>query len=82
MIRTQVQLTEDQHRALKARSRQLKVSMAELVRESVELYLLESGVRTPVEKRRRALAVVGRFRSGLRDLAADHDRYLEETFSE
>jgi hypothetical protein len=34
------------------------------------------------ELKRRALAVSGRFRSGLTDLSTDHDRYLEEAFSE
>lgn len=33
------------------------------------------------ERRRRALAVSGRFRSGLSDLSADHDRYLEDAYS-
>jgi hypothetical protein len=34
------------------------------------------------ELKRRALAVSGRFRSGLKDLSSEHDRYLEEAFSE
>jgi hypothetical protein len=33
------------------------------------------------ERRRRALAASGRFRSGLSDLSADHDRYLEDAYS-
>jgi len=32
------------------------------------------------EKRRRALAAAGRFRSGLNDLAENHDKYLERDF--
>ena len=34
------------------------------------------------ELKRRALAVSGRFRSGLKDLSTEHDRYLEEDFGE
>jgi hypothetical protein len=34
------------------------------------------------ELKRRALAVSGRFRSGLKDLSTEHDRYLEEAFGE
>jgi hypothetical protein len=34
------------------------------------------------ELKRRALAVSGRFRSGLKDLSTEHDRYLEEAFDE
>lgn len=34
------------------------------------------------ERRRRAIAAAGKFRSGLADLSSDHDRYLEEAFAE
>jgi metal-responsive CopG/Arc/MetJ family transcriptional regulator len=34
----------------------------------------------PEEKKRRAIAAAGRFRSGVTDLAANHDRYLEESY--
>ena len=39
MIRTRIQLTEEQARALKARARLEERSMAELVRECVAEYL-------------------------------------------
>jgi len=32
------------------------------------------------ERVRRALAVIGKYRSGLPDVAEDHDRYLAEDF--
>ncbi|MFL6235505.1 MAG: hypothetical protein ACJ76N_20380 [Thermoanaerobaculia bacterium] len=32
------------------------------------------------EIKKRALAVSGRFRSGLKDLSTEHDRYLEDAF--
>lgn len=35
----------------------------------------------PAERRRRAIAAAGRFRSGLADLAENHDRYLEEIYA-
>jgi hypothetical protein len=35
---------------------------------------------TREELKSRALAVSGRFRSGLTDLSTEHDRYLEEAF--
>lgn len=34
------------------------------------------------EVKQRSLAALGRFHSGVPDLASDHDRYLEEAFSE
>ena len=35
----------------------------------------------PEERRKRAIAAAGRFRSGLTDLGADHDRYLEDAYA-
>jgi hypothetical protein len=81
MVRTQIQLTEQQHEALIERARARNVSMAELIRESIELYLATSPERSSTEQRQAALAVAGRFESGLRDLAERHDDYLEEAFS-
>lgn len=41
----------------------------------------ESGTMIdPEERKRRAIAAAGRFRSGVTDLAANHDRYLEESY--
>ena len=34
------------------------------------------------ERRRRAIAAAGKFRSGAADLSSNHDRYLEEVFAE
>jgi hypothetical protein len=82
MIRTQIQLTDRQYEALKERARLQNVSMAELVRESIELYLASCPDRSGAEKRRAALSVVGRFESGLKDLAERHDDYLVEALSQ
>lgn len=80
LVRTQVQLTEEQARALKARARDEERSMADLVRESVSEYL----ARRPARERRallgRARALTGRFRSGYSDVAENHDRHLDEAY--
>ncbi len=81
MIRTQIQLTEEQYRALRELARDTSVSMAEIIRESVELYLRQSNFQSMEEKRRRALEVGGQFGSGLGDLAEQHDRYLDEAYN-
>ena len=80
MIRTQIQLTEDQARALKARARLEERSMAELVRECVAEYLARRPAPDVRELARRARALEGRFRSGCPDLAEAHDRYLDDAF--
>lgn len=82
MVRTQIQLTDSQARALRALAAAEGRSMADIIRESVEALLADRGVRDRDEVKQRALAVVGSFRSGLRDLAAEHDRYLTEAFGQ
>ena len=78
MIRTQVQLTEEQARALKELAAQRGVSMSELVRQAVERILEE---REETEKWRRALEIVGRYHSGHSDISVEHDKYLDEIYS-
>lgn len=77
MVRTQIQLTEEQARALKEMAAQRGVSMAELIRQAVDR-ILEEGDQA--EKWRRALAIIGRYHSGERDISAEHDRYLAEDY--
>ncbi|MGH2739987.1 MAG: CopG family transcriptional regulator [Actinomycetota bacterium] len=73
MIRTQVQLTEDQIGRLKRLAAERGVSMAALVREAVEKQLEADDRKAKWE---RAMKAVGIGRSGLPDLAEEHDRYL------
>lgn len=80
MVRTQIQLTEEQARALKRLATDRGVSVATLIRESVDRYVRSAGPVDDQEQRRRALTAVGRFHSGRSDLAAEHDRHLEEAY--
>lgn len=67
----QVYLKPLQDRALRALAQREGVSIAELVRRSIDHYLAE----LPVEEDP-ALQVVGLGRSGRKDLASKHDDYL------
>jgi predicted DNA-binding protein len=78
MVRTQIQLTEDQSRRLKAVSARRGVSVAELIRQAVDAGLSREHDRSPDELYERALNAAGRFRSGERDISARHDFYLAE----
>ena len=80
MVRTQIQLTATQARALRTQARLEERSMADLVRESVSEYLSRRHVVDRGEVARHALALAGRYRSGCRDLAEDHDAHLDEAF--
>lgn len=80
MVRTQIQLTEEQAAKLRRLSAERRVSVAELIRMGVdELLQKESGVSRE-RKRARAKSAAGRFASGAADVSVEHDRYLAETF--
>jgi hypothetical protein len=80
MIRTQIQLTEDQARRLRRAARAQGISMAEMVRRCIETGLDEAAEQAT--RFARASTVLGRFRdpTGARDVAANHDVYLDEGF--
>ena len=81
MTRTQIQLTDEQARALREIAAAEGRSMAEVVRDAVSL-LLRGRHRVDREAlKRRSLASLGRFRSGIPDLAAEHDRHLDDALS-
>ena len=82
MIRTQIQLTEEQAKAIKTLAMKRNTSVAELIRRSVD-ELLQEAVGTDIaERRRRALAAAGRFHSGKTDISTNHDDYLAEAYQE
>lgn len=82
MVRTQIQLTEDQARRLKTQAATQHISVAELVRRAVDKSLTEQQAPDPVELRRRALAASGCGHSGLGDVSERHDDYLVEAYGE
>lgn len=82
MIRTQIQLTEEQARRVRALARREGVSMAEIIRRGVEeLLAAQEPARDDLWDA--AAAVVGAFRDadGADDVARRHDEYLDESFS-
>ncbi|OHD22946.1 MAG: hypothetical protein A2064_10240 [Spirochaetes bacterium GWB1_66_5] len=81
MIRTQIQLTEEQSARLKAAAARRGVSVAELIRQSVEALLSRGDERSPDDLYRRAARAAGKYRSGTRDGSVRHDEYLSEGYS-
>jgi len=82
MIRTQIQLTEEQSRKVKEVAKREDISMAEAIRRAVDHWLATYGDMSPAERRERALSVIGRFSSGLGDVAENHDAYLAEAYGD
>ena len=78
MVRTQIQLTEEQVMALKTLAEIKKLSVAELIRQSVDRLIASAALVSDDEKRRRAMAAAGRFRSEVGDISINHDKYLAE----
>jgi hypothetical protein len=81
VVRTQIQLTEQQARRLRAEARERGVSLAEVIRVYVERGLAESRPDREALFDRAARAI-GRFhdRDHARDVSRRHDRYLDEAF--
>ena len=80
MVRTQIQLTEEQSKALKEISAQKDISMAELIRQMINSYLQACETISSEERRQRAIEAAGRFHSGQADLSEKHDAYLAEVY--
>ena len=81
MVRTQIQLTEDQVRHVRRLAEEQGVSMAEVIRRCLD-QALKSGQPDRSALYSRAESVVGQFkdRSGVRDLARSHDANLATSF--
>jgi hypothetical protein len=80
MVRTQIQLTDEQARAIKKIAAAKGVSIAEVIRRAVE-GAIKSSTRADMEERqKRALEIVGKFRSGKHDVSKKHDAYLAEVY--
>lgn len=81
MIRTQIQLTEQQLRQVRRAARERGLSVAEVIRRCID-----RGVDGEIPDRNqayaRALGRAGAFRDrqGARDVSEKHDDYLDEAF--
>lgn len=83
MIRTQIQLTEEQHRALKGWARERGISLAEAVRRCVADRLAEEAHgANRGDRLREALAILGKYTDpeGASDVARHHDDALSEAY--
>lgn len=81
MVRTQIQLTEQQMRKLRTKAREQGISLAEVIRQCVDSALANEG-HDRAELYERARRIIGCFpdKKGTTDLALEHNRYLEKAF--
>lgn len=84
MVRTQIQLTEQQARFLRQQAHDDHVSMAELIRRYIEHGIAAAQARHDdlAASYARASRIVGSVKTlrGETDISVNHDRYLEEDF--
>jgi len=80
MIRAQVRFTEKQWQALKRIAASRHVSVAELVRQSVDQLLNAPENRRFDEFRRLSIEIIGKYQSGSINISTDHDKYLAEDY--
>ena len=80
MVRTQIQLTETQARTIKKVAMNEGASIAEVIRRAVENMVQTSPKVSNQERVRRAIEIVGKFRSGKRNVSHKHDEYLAEAY--
>jgi len=81
MVRTQIQLTEDQAQMLRELSLAGNESVAALIRKAIDRFLV-TGTSIPnrAAQYRQALSLAGKYETAQPDIAVEHDRYLEEAF--
>lgn len=80
MVRTQIQLSENQITALKKIAASQHKSMAAVIRQAVDGFTKTMDTTELKQQRERAMRAAGRFNSGIHDLAEKHDDYLAEAF--
>ena len=81
MVRTQIQLTEDQAKTLKKIAASRQLSVAEIIRRAVDTMIKSSIAADPEDRIKRALEIAGKFSSRKRDVSKRHDVYLAESYS-
>ncbi|MEO8662257.1 MAG: CopG family transcriptional regulator [Bryobacteraceae bacterium] len=82
MVRTQIQLTEEQSVLLRRVAAARRQSVAELIRVSVDLFMEREASIGQSALAERAKAAAGRFSSGSSDGSREHDRYLANAFGQ
>jgi len=83
MIRTQIQLEEKQHRVLREMAAEYNVSMATLIRQSVDRFIETEAKPSREELRQRAMDMAGKYHDieGKTDVSINHDKYLAEIYA-
>jgi hypothetical protein len=83
MIRTQIQLTQEQHRWLKRWAQERGISLSEAVRRCVsQQQTAEATEDRHSDRVRKALSVLGKYSDpdGISNIGRDHDIFLADAY--
>ena len=81
VVRTQIQLTPEQSRKLKRVAARKGISVAEVIRQSIDTVLVSEDLPDKDEIRARARSIFGKYQDEASDVSENHDSYLSEAFS-
>ncbi|MBE2220214.1 MAG: CopG family transcriptional regulator [Anaerolineae bacterium] len=82
MYRTQIQLREDQSKKLKEMAAEYNVSVAELIRQSIDMLIEQESDDLTIEERwQQTFSIMGKYASDVADLSTNHDKYLAEAYA-
>ncbi|HEX3045627.1 MAG TPA: CopG family transcriptional regulator [Bacillota bacterium] len=81
MVRTQIQLTETQAKFLHDLAARKGVSIAELIRQSVDYFIQNQFQSNQNQLIENAKEAAGKYHAKVKDLAQNHDQYLAEDFN-
>jgi hypothetical protein len=82
MVRTQIQLSEEQHRRLKAEAYRRGMSVSAVLRELVDRSFGEAETDRRAKAEAAWKAFIGCFSDGATDVSENHDKYLAEIYDE
>lgn len=80
MVRTQIQITESQTQRLKKLAMQRGLSVAELIRQAIDL-ILQAPSKLTIDRQQKwgaAISVVGKFYTDAPALSIHHDEYFAQ----
>lgn len=80
MVRTQIQLTEEQAVRIRKVAKDSHLSIAEVIRQGIDAFLRSAVTVEEEDRVNRALEAAGRYRSGKRNGSSRHDMHLAEAY--
>ena len=79
MVRTQIQLTEEQAEKLREIAMKNRESIASLIRSAIDQFLLANKTdRSSLYDQ--AISVAGKYEADKEDISIEHDKYLDEDY--